>query len=123
MTSPSLSMSKKCNASNGRETSLLSFMTHVKYEHLIAGISGGVVSTLVLHPLDLLKVRLAVNDGQVSQRPRYLGLTNAMTTIFREEGIRGLYRGVAPNCCGAGAAWGFYFLLYVISMLTMYSFG
>lgn len=29
------------------------------YEHLVAGISGGVFSTLVLHPLDLLKVRLA----------------------------------------------------------------
>lgn len=29
----------------------------VQYEHLVAGMSGGVVSTLVLHPLDLLKIR------------------------------------------------------------------
>ena len=29
------------------------------YEHLVAGISGGVASTLILHPLDLLKVRFA----------------------------------------------------------------
>lgn len=34
-------------------------MSHVRYEHLIAGISGGIASTLVLHPLDLLKVRFA----------------------------------------------------------------
>lgn len=36
-------------------------LSHVKYEHLIAGISGGVTSTLILQPLDLLKVRLAGN--------------------------------------------------------------
>ena len=30
-----------------------------KVEHLFAGISGGVVSTLILHPLDLLKIRFA----------------------------------------------------------------
>jgi len=34
-------------------------LANVKYEHLVAGISGGVASTLALHPLDLLKVRLA----------------------------------------------------------------
>jgi solute carrier family 25 folate transporter 32 len=28
-------------------------------EHLMAGITGGVVSTLILHPLDLLKIRFA----------------------------------------------------------------
>ena len=29
----------------------------VRYEHLVAGMSGGVISTLILHPLDLLKIR------------------------------------------------------------------
>lgn len=31
----------------------------VKIEHLLAGISGGVASTLLLHPLDLMKIRFA----------------------------------------------------------------
>ncbi len=35
------------------------FQRAIRYEHLVAGMSGGVVSTLVLHPLDLLKVRFA----------------------------------------------------------------
>ena len=30
----------------------------IRYEHLLAGVSGGVTSTLVLHPLDLIKIRL-----------------------------------------------------------------
>lgn len=89
-----------------------SALANVKYEHLVAGISGGIASTLALHPLDLLKVRLAVNDGLVVTRPQYTGLTNAVTTIFRQEGIRGFYRGVTPNCWGAGASWGLYFLFY-----------
>jgi len=32
---------------------------HVKIENLVAGLSGGVVSTMVLHPLDLVKIRFA----------------------------------------------------------------
>jgi len=37
---------------------------HIGYEHLLAGISGGVTSTMILHPLDTLKTRLA---GIISQ--------------------------------------------------------
>uniref|UniRef100_A0A0N7ZAG6 Solute carrier family 25 member 32 n=1 Tax=Scylla olivacea TaxID=85551 RepID=A0A0N7ZAG6_SCYOL len=84
----------------------------VRYEHLVAGVSGGVASTLILHPLDLLKIRFAVSDGAASAKPHYTGLTQAVGQIFRHEGIRGLYRGVTPNVWGAGSAWGFYFLFY-----------
>ena len=47
------------NGNNGGTSSVPKWLSHVKYEHLVAGVSGGVASTLVLHPLDLLKVRLA----------------------------------------------------------------
>ena len=52
-----------------------------------------------------------VSDGRVKNRPEYRGLTNAIGTIIKQEGIKGFYRGVVPNCWGAGASWGFYFLL------------
>lgn len=81
-------------------------------EHLAAGVLGGLTSTLVLHPLDLLKVRFAVSDGQSSLKKNYKNISNAFTTIVREEGYKGLYKGVTPNCVGAGAAWGLYFLFY-----------
>ena len=32
--------------------------SNTKLEHLVAGVSGGVISTAILHPLDLIKVRL-----------------------------------------------------------------
>ena len=30
---------------------------NIKYEYMVAGLSGGVISTMVLHPLDLIKIR------------------------------------------------------------------
>ncbi|KAJ8878566.1 hypothetical protein PR048_019144 [Dryococelus australis] len=101
-------MKSSGNTSNYKST----LFGHVKYEHLVAGISGGVTSTLILHPLDLIKIRFAVNDGITTTTPRYLGLRNAFATIFRQEGLRGLYRGVAPNVWGSGSSWGLYFLFY-----------
>ena len=36
-----------------------SFLSGVKYQHLVAGLSGGIVSTLATHPFDLIKLRFA----------------------------------------------------------------
>ncbi len=43
--------------------------------------SGGVISTVLLHPLDLLKIRFAVSDGQTRVRPSYSGMKNAVVSI------------------------------------------
>ncbi|CAI9606071.1 unnamed protein product [Staurois parvus] len=87
------------------------FFRHVKYENLAAGLSGGVISTLVLHPLDLVKIRFAVSDG-LELRPKYNGILHCMSTVWKQEGVRGLYQGVTPNMWGAGASWGLYFFIY-----------
>lgn len=85
--------------------------SHVKVGNLVAGLSGGVVSTLVLHPLDLVKIRFAVSDG-LELRPKYSGIFDCMRSVWRQEGLRGLYQGVTPNVWGAGASWGLYFFFY-----------
>ena len=36
---------------------LNSTIKHLNYEHLIAGVCGGVIATLSLHPLDVIKVK------------------------------------------------------------------
>lgn len=41
-----------------------SFLSGIKYEHLVAGMMGGVVSTLITHPFDLLKLRFAGRNDQ-----------------------------------------------------------
>ncbi|XP_076282880.1 solute carrier family 25 member 32 [Lasioglossum baleicum] len=87
-------------------------LSHVKYEHFVAGISGGVISTLMLHPLDLIKTRFAVNDGHSQSAPQYKGLKSAVQQIVKTEGVRGLYKGVTPNVLGSGGSWGCYFFFY-----------
>lgn len=93
-------------------TNHLRWISDIKYEHLLAGVSGGLTSTLILHPLDLIKIRFAVNDGRSGTTPKYQGILNAFSTIVKQEGALGLYRGVVPNLWGAGSAWGLYFLFY-----------
>ena len=41
------------------ETLPVSFLSGIKYEHLVAGMTGGVMSTLITHPFDLIKLRFA----------------------------------------------------------------
>jgi len=98
---------------DGSESAWLQFLAGVKVEHLVAGVGGGVAATSVLHPLDLLKLRFAVNDSQWrlsrASRPSYL---TTVREILQAEGVPGLYRGLTPNIAGAGSAWGFYFLFY-----------
>jgi len=34
-----------------------SFSNHIRWQHFVAGVTGGVLSTLIVHPLDLIKIR------------------------------------------------------------------
>lgn len=47
----------------------LNVLSNFKYEYFVAGISGGVVSTLMLHPLDLIKIRFA-GESRARRRER-----------------------------------------------------
>mmetsp|Transcript_2074 Transcript_2074/g.4133 ORF Transcript_2074/g.4133 Transcript_2074/m.4133 type:complete len:343 (-) Transcript_2074:135-1163(-) len=74
---------------------------------LIAGFTAGVASTTLLLPLDVIKVRLQVHEGQ--ERLRAL---RAFRGILRYEGIRGLYVGWTPAVVGSAVSWGGYFYFY-----------
>jgi len=63
-------------------------------QHLLAGSIAGAVSVVFTYPLDLARARLAV---EVDQKP---SLTTSLSRTFRNEGIRGLYRGVNPTLLG-----------------------
>lgn len=79
--------------------------------HLAAGAVGGVITAGILHPIDLVKVRLQVQDGRAGTT-RYRGIANAVRSIASTEGVLGFYRGVIPAMVGSGASWGLYFFFY-----------
>lgn len=55
----SSSLKNGANPSAAAVNRKMNLFSHLKYEHMVAGISGGVTSTLLLHPLDLIKIRFA----------------------------------------------------------------
>lgn len=70
---------------------------------LLAGVGAGALTSLLLHPLDLIKVRFQVQDGVVHSH-RYHSVFGAMRDIFSREGVRGFYRGATPALWGSGCS-------------------
>jgi len=63
---------------------------------LCAGaISGGVAQTCT-YPLDVLRRRFQINTMS-GMGYQYKSIADALQTIFRQEGFRGLYKGITPN--------------------------
>ena len=71
---------------------------------IVAGVVGGGVSTLLLHPLDMLKTRQAVFGGTLRQT-----LVNSIKDVASENVFNGLYRGVSANILVSATSWGVYF--------------
>lgn len=68
--------------------------------HLISGAAAGVMTSIATNPIWVVKVRLQLQSEQVAHRSGlkpYTGLINGLVTIAREEGVIGLYRGLAPS--------------------------
>jgi solute carrier family 25 carnitine/acylcarnitine transporter 20/29 len=64
---------------------------------LIAGTVGGIALVIVGHPLDTLKVRL---QTQSSVNPLYSGMVDCLKKTIAQEGLGGLYKGVASPLIG-----------------------
>ncbi|EYC11380.1 hypothetical protein Y032_0050g1887 [Ancylostoma ceylanicum] len=80
-----------------------------QHDHLVGGFVGGIVSTTVCHPLDLLRIRYSADRGRGLQiQPRYNSYLDAAKRIFRAEGVRGLYQGVSSNMVARSLSWALY---------------
>ncbi|KAJ6819006.1 putative mitochondrial adenine nucleotide transporter BTL1 [Iris pallida] len=60
----------------------------------VGGAAAGIVSTLVCHPLEVIKDRLTVN------REVYPSIGFAFRKIYEDNGIGGLYSGLSPTLMG-----------------------
>ncbi|KAJ9292623.1 hypothetical protein DTO271G3_8595 [Paecilomyces variotii] len=78
--------------------------------NMLAGAFAGIAEHSVMYPVDLLKTRMQIiNPGGANL---YTGLTNAVSTIYRIEGWRTLWKGVSSVIVGAGPAHAVYFGTY-----------
>lgn len=60
----------------------------------VGGAAAGIVSTIVCHPLEVIKDRLTVN------RQVYPTISLAFRKIYKDDGIGGLYAGIFPTLIG-----------------------
>jgi len=67
-------------------------------QRLLAGGSAGCIACTMTYPLDLIRTRLA---AQTTTR-HYTGIADAFVKILRDEGTKGLYRGLRPTLIGVG---------------------
>lgn len=104
---------------------------------IASGLTAGLATTLVAHPLDLIKVRLQFSQQQLTRpfgllRDVLHGISVDATTA-QKSGLghkprlfyvlQQCYRGVGPNLVGNVSAWAMYFTLYADLKNTLPSEG
>ncbi|KAI9019068.1 mitochondrial substrate carrier family protein [Hyaloraphidium curvatum] len=68
---------------------------HVAERYVYGGLACMIAAT-VTQPIDLIKVRLQLQKTS-SGPPKYKGMFSGMVLVVKEEGIRGLFRGLPPS--------------------------
>ncbi|KAL3744500.1 hypothetical protein ACJRO7_013720 [Eucalyptus globulus] len=90
---------------------------------LLAGSAAGGTAVLCTYPLDLARTKLAYqikNTGatlgngasSVALQPAYDGIKDVLRSVYKEGGMRGLYRGVGPTLIGILPYAGLKFYIY-----------
>ncbi|EDO14764.1 hypothetical protein Kpol_312p2 [Vanderwaltozyma polyspora DSM 70294] len=79
----------------------------------MSGALAGFVSGVIVCPLDVAKTRLQAQGLQSrGENKYYRGLYGTLSTIVRDEGPKGLYKGLVPILMGYLPTWMIYFSVY-----------
>ena len=79
-----------------------------------SGSFAGFLQCCVLVPTDIIKCRLQISAVSLNQR-KYSGVIDCVRDVYGSEGVRGLYRGLAPTLLREVPSFGLYFLTYKFS--------
>jgi len=67
--------------------------------HMLAAAESGALTLLLTNPIWVVKTRLCLQCDAASSA-EYKGMIHALGQIYKEEGVRGLYRGFVPGMLG-----------------------
>lgn len=77
----------------------------------MAGLGAGICeATLVVTPAETLKVKL-IHD-RFQEKPKFRGLFHGVSTIIKQSGFGGVYKGLLPTIIKQGSNQGVRFLVY-----------
>ena len=95
--------------------------SHIPQSYVIpvSGGLAGAASGIVSCPLDVIKTKLQAQGGFKGRKggaslssAAYRGVSGTAATIWREEGLRGMYRGLGPMLLGYVPTWAVYLTVY-----------
>lgn len=103
-------------------TRLQIFSTQIPAAYItpLCGAGAGIASGIITCPLDVIKTKLQAQggfalrkNGRVSPSSKaYSGMIGTARVIWRDEGLRGLYRGLNPMLLGYLPTWAVYLTVY-----------
>lgn len=75
---------------------------------LLGGGLSGITAASITYPLDLVRTRLAAQTNTMY----YRGISHALYSICRDEGVRGMYKGLGATLLGVGPSIAISFSVY-----------
>ncbi|KAJ8624253.1 hypothetical protein MRB53_032783 [Persea americana] len=78
------------------------------FVRLVGGGLAGVTAASMTYPLDLVRTRLAAQTNVIY----YRGISHTLCTICRDEGFKGLYKGLGATLLGVGPSIAISFAVY-----------
>ncbi|KAK8640316.1 hypothetical protein V6N13_008073 [Hibiscus sabdariffa] len=96
-------------SSHPRSISIREFICHAG-----AGATAGAIAATFVCPLDVIKTRLQVHGLPQSSQSGVRGsvIITSLQNIIRNEGLKGMYRGLSPTIIALLPNWAVYFTLY-----------
>ena len=82
------------------------------WEHVVSGMAAGAANTVVVSPLELVRIRMQVQTNVPGQRPQYSGSIDCFNQTMRKYGLRGIYRGVGATLARESLGFGGFFTVY-----------
>jgi len=82
------------------------------WEIFWAGCAGGAAQLVVACPVDVAKIKLQTQTGHASDKTHYKGPYDCLKSIYRQQGIRGWYKGLVPMAWRDLPSFGLYMVLY-----------
>lgn len=82
------------------------------------GATSGAFGATMVYPLNVLRTRLQT-QGTAMHPPTYTGIWDVATKTIRNEGVRGLYKGLTPNLLKVAPALSITWVMYENSKRIM----
>jgi len=87
-----------------------------------AGAFSGVMTTVIMAPGERIKCLLQIQQGQEGP-PKYKGPVDCAKQLYREGGIRSIYKGTAATLMRDVPASGMYFMVYDLVKMSLLKEG